>query len=157
MIFEQVFSPKSVIINLESTEKEELFEEMLESIVAVQSGIDRSDALQALEAREAKMSTGIIHLVAVPHANVGSVTGIAGAIGISSKGIDYEALDNEKVRLVFMLLCNPDESELHLKVMRELSVILQDPSFVEEMLAADTQRDAFDILCAYEKKIDRLQ
>ena len=67
MILDQVFSPESVILNLESSDKEELFEELLESIVAVQPEIDRAQALSALRERESKMSTGIMHGIAVPH------------------------------------------------------------------------------------------
>ena len=153
-MLEQVFSQKSVIINLESTEKDELFEEMLESIVATQGTIDRTQALTALREREAKMSTGIIHLVAVPHASVDSVEGIVGAIGISSNGIEYDSLDSEKVHLVFMLLCNPDAVDMHLKVMRELSLLLKAPSFIEEMLKAKSQQEIYDTLCKFEKSIN---
>ena len=60
-MLERVFSPKSIILNLESTEKDELFEEMVESIVSVQPTVDRAQAIAALKEREAKMSTGIMH------------------------------------------------------------------------------------------------
>ena len=73
MVLQQVFSPKSIILDLQSTEKDELFEEMLEAVVAVQPDIDRSEALHALRERESKMSTGIMHSVAGQSASAAPV------------------------------------------------------------------------------------
>jgi len=154
MILEQTFSPKSIKIGLESTDKDELFEELLETIVAVNPGIDRTEALEALRKREAKMSTGIIHRVAIPHANVKSAKGLVGAVGISKNGIDYDALDNKKVNLIFLMLCNPDDAESHLKVMKSLSNLLCNQQFISEIIDASSCIDAFEILKRYENQAE---
>lgn len=152
-MLEQVFSPKSIVLNLESTEKDELFEEMVEAIVSVQPTVDRAQALAALRERESKMSTGIMHDIAVPHGNCMTVKGIVGAIGISRKGIDYDALDKAPVHLVFMLLSSTDETEKHLSVLKILASVLQNPAFSKEVIEKQTAQEVFDLMCQYESSL----
>ena len=95
MNLQQVFPPESILLNLESSEKEELFEEMLQNICSRLPDVDRDEARASLLAREAKMSTGILPGVAVPHGSIDTVKGVAGAIGISRRGIDYDAIDKK--------------------------------------------------------------
>ena len=153
MILDQVFSPESVILNLESSDKEELFEELLESIVAVQPEIDRAQALSALRERESKMSTGIMHGIAVPHGHCPCVKNVVGAIGISRKGIDYDALDKAPVSLVFMVLSAPEETERHLKVLKALASILQNPMFAKQIVEMQNARQVYDLVCQYEASL----
>ena len=147
MIFVNVFSPKSVIIDLESEEKDELFEEMLESIRLTHPEIDHEEALSALKEREAQMSTGIMHGIAVPHGRCKSVKGCVGAVGISRRGIDYDSLDGAAVNLVFMLLCGENDDELHLEILKELSQVLHDPSFVSKIYDKKSAQEVYDLLC----------
>lgn len=152
MVLEQVFSPQGVILNLESVDKDELFEEMLEAVVRLQPGINRAEALKALHAREEKMSTGIMHQIAVPHGVVSSAAGVVGAIGISREGIDYDALDGAPVNVVFLLACSPEAAELHLKVFKELAAILQNPAFVNEIMEKTTPQEVYDYITEKEQE-----
>lgn len=149
MILEKVFSPETVILNLESTDKDELFEEMVEAIVRIHPELDRAQALQALRERESKMSTGIMHGIAVPHGNCATARDVIGAIGISRAGIDYESLDKAPVNLVFLILCNPEQPEMHLSVLKELASVLQNPGFVADVMEKKTAQEVYDLLCAY--------
>ncbi len=151
MVLGQVFSPKTIITNLESEDKDEVFEELVESIVSVQPQLNRSAAVNALQQRESKMSTGIIHAVAVPHGIVDSVSGIVGAVGISRSGIDYDALDKAPVNLIFMLLISPEEREKHLQVLSSLCKVLQNPDFVNEVIGKQSSQEVYDFLCSFDK------
>ena len=153
MVLQQVFSPKSVILQLQSTDKEELFEEMLEAVVAVQPDIDRSEALAALRDRESKMSTGIMHSVAVPHCCIDTVQGVVGAVGISRSGIDYGSLDGAPVHYVFMLVGNTGDNAQHLKVLKGLASVLQQPRFIEELPEKKSAADVYNLLCEYETSV----
>ena len=93
MTLAEVFNPNIIKGGLESDDKDELFEEMVQVIIDSYSSLSREKLLLALEQREALMSTGIIHDVAVPHGKTDGVKNILGCIGISKKGIDYDSLD----------------------------------------------------------------
>ena len=87
MLLDKVFNPKAVNIDLKSEDKDEVFEELIEELVSVNPSLDRSVALAAVKEREAKMSTGIMSGIAVPHAKTSAVTDVQGAIGISRSGM----------------------------------------------------------------------
>ncbi|WP_407397516.1 PTS sugar transporter subunit IIA [Treponema sp.] len=151
MIFSKVFSPKSVILNLQSEEKDELFEELVQAIYTANPTLDREEALASVRERESKMSTGIMHSIGVPHGNSKSVKGCIGAVGISRRGIDYDALDGQPVHFVFMLICGEGEDELHLEVLKELAVVLQDKQFIEELRELKDPQEVYDLLCRSEQ------
>lgn len=153
MILGQVFSPRAVNVSLESDDKEEVFEEIVEGFVSEYPGLSRSDVLSALLEREKKLSTGIGNGVAVPHGVCGGFSGVKGFIGISRKGIDFDSLDNAPVRLVFMMISGPDDCEYHLQVIKRLAEVLKEPSFVESILSRTTPQDVYDTLVRLEEAV----
>lgn len=156
MVLDQIFPSETVIVNLESTDKDELFAEMVESIVKVQPKFNREEALRALNERESKMTTGIMHGVAIPHAVCMSGTGILGAIGISRDGIDYDSLDKAPVHLVFMILTSEGETERHVQVLKQLASVLQIPGFVDSIVKSTTQTEVFNLLVSAEESLTEL-
>ena len=126
MTLADVFNPNIIKVGLESDDKDELFEEMVQVIIDSYSSLSREKLLLALEQREALMSTGIIHDVAVPHGKTDAVKNIVGCIGVSKKGIDYESLDDSPVHLVFMLIYPNDFVETSLQIFKKLAKILED-------------------------------
>ena len=145
-MLETFFKPQLINVNLESSDKDELFEEMVELFARGDCGIDRQEALDALIAREEKMTTGIIPSVAIPHASAPSVKGGFGAIGISRAGIEYGSLDAKPVHVVFMLLFGSDGTALHLKVMQQLALILKDPQAASKLAEKKTAQEVYDVL-----------
>ena len=99
-----LLTPANIKADLESAEKDEVFEEMIEMIVASQPSVDRQDALNALMQREAQQTTGIIPGIAVPHAQCASVHGTALALGLSRTGVEYDSLDGSPVNFIIMML-----------------------------------------------------
>jgi PTS system fructose-specific IIC component/PTS system nitrogen regulatory IIA component len=151
MLLQQVFTPGRIKIGLESEEKDELFEELVD-VVARHDGrnFPRAAVLKAVREREEKMSTGIKKGIALPHGKAEGVNSLIGAIGISGKGIDYASLDGEPVYLVFLLVSSPDESELHLRALKRLARLLDDPEFYTELVQASSSEHAFQIIKSFE-------
>ena len=150
MLLSKVFNPKSVNIDLQSEDKDEVFEELVEEMVNAHPDLDRVAALSAVQEREKKMSTGIMSGIAVPHGKTDAVTEVHGAIGISRAGIDYEALDGKPVHLIFMLLSSPDSSELHLRVLKRLARLLENTKFYNALLEQKSSEAVYDLVCKYE-------
>ena len=151
MVLEKIFSKETVVVNLESTEKDELFEELVEVIHSAHPEMDRTEALSSLNAREAKMTTGIMHRVAIPHAMIPSMKETVGAIGISRSGIDYDSLDKAPVNLVFMLIGAENETEHHIQILKQLAGVLQLEGFVDKMLLCNAPSEVCNLLCASEE------
>ena len=153
MTLADVFNPNIIKVGLESDDKDELFEEMVQVIIDSDSSLSRGKLLLALEQRESLMSTGIIHDVAVPHGKTDAVKNIVGCIGVSKKGIDYESLDDSPVHLVFMLIYPNDFGEASLQIFKKLAIILDDANFRQEILSQNSANGIYDVLCRYEDRL----
>jgi len=156
MFLHEVFQPEHIKLDLEADDKDEVFEELVDHFCQVEKNSGRDEILEALFEREAKMSTGIHKGLAVPHAKTVAVDSLKGVLGISRKGIDYDALDGEPVYLVFMLIASEEEPEKHLRILRRLVELLENPQFYTELLAQNTPAGVYKIICKYEDLLSAL-
>ena len=153
MLLGEFFPKETVCVNLVSTEKDELFEELVEKVHSYCPSLDRNEALSALNERESKMSTGIMHSVAIPHAQISSMKKTVGAIGISKEGIDYDSLDKAPVHVVFMILGSEGEAERHIQILKSLASVLQIPNFVENLVKCSSASEVYKFLCESEESL----
>jgi mannitol/fructose-specific phosphotransferase system IIA component (Ntr-type) len=101
--------------------------------------------LASLWKRENKLSTGIGSGIAIPHATYEGIDKITGAIGISQTGIEYNALDQKAVNIVFMLIIGGQAHENHLNVLNKLIALAQSEA-PEMMKKAQNKEAVMDIL-----------
>jgi PTS system fructose-specific IIC component/PTS system nitrogen regulatory IIA component len=150
MFLHEVFSARCIKVDLEAEDKEEAFEEMADHFCLVTRNKAREEILAALREREAKMSTGIHKGIAVPHGKTNAVEDVFGILGISHKGIDYDALDGEPVYLLFMILAPQKDSEKHLRLLKRLAELLENPQFYMDLLSQRDSQGAYNVICKYE-------
>lgn len=153
MLLGEIFPKETIVLNLDSTEKDELFEELVEAIHNYCPELDRAEALNCLNDRESKMTTGIMHNVGIPHALVSSMNHSVGAIGISRSGIDYDSLDNAPVYVVFMILGAENETERHIQILKSLATVLQLPDFVSNLMKQESASDVFKFISSAEASL----
>lgn len=150
MFLHDVFQPQFIKVNLEAEDKDEAFEELVDHFCQAASSHARGEILEALRVREAKMSTGIQKGIAIPHGNTNAVDTVRGVLGISSKGIDYDALDGEPVYLLFMLIAPDKDSEKHLRILQRLAELLGNPQFSQDLQTQKDPQGAYKVICKYE-------
>ncbi len=150
MVLSDIFSPGMIKIGLEGEDKDEVFEELIELYVSKHPSASRSAILSAVKTREAKLSTGIKSGIAIPHAQTDQIQQETGIIGISRSGIDYEALDGKPVQVVFMILNSVDNCALHLRVLKRLALLIENPSFIQSLVG---QKDP-DSVCRTIRKYE---
>jgi len=139
ILLSEVFDQRAIFLNLESKDKESIFKELAEAISAVHPECDCASMLAALWERENKLNTGIVPGVAFPHTIYGGINNIAGAIGISQTGIDYGALDDKPVYVVFMLAISDKAMENHLRILNQLFTLAQSEAIAIMKKAQNTQ------------------
>lgn len=138
------------IMDLKATNKEQAIREIA-SCLAVNGKIkDKEKFIHDILERESLGSTGIGHRVAIPHSRTDVVDGFAIGFGRSKDGIDFKALDGDKVNLIFLMGANPQELNLYLRLLAELSRLLMENSFRRELLTANTQEEVVNIIKKYE-------
>lgn len=143
-------TPDLIKVDLESEEKEELFEEMVHLFVAKGKMQDREAALAALIAREDKMSTGIGKGLALPHGKIEEASDLFIAVGISKEGIEYDALDGEPVYVVLMVFAGTDNPGPHIEALAEISRLFSIPGFTDKIREAPSSKDVLEIIKAEE-------
>ena len=97
---------------------------------------------QAVLKREEEGTTGIGEGVAIPHAKTNAVLNPGLAAMTFSEGVEFESLDDQPVRLVFMIGAPDTKDNVHLEVLSRLSMLLMDQRFREHLLHAKSP-DAF--------------
>ena len=154
MLLKDIFLPDRINVDLESEDKDEVFEELVDNLVTSYGIDDRDEILEAIRQREEKMSTGIKSGIALPHGKTDKVKGIHGAIGISKSGIDYDALDGKPVYLLFLLVSSQEDAEQHLRTLKKIAQILEMQDFYNEISKADKPEIAYRILSKYEEILE---
>ncbi len=141
---------QNISLEIGTGSKEEVVDRLL--ALCARSGAVTSvdDARAAVLARERKMSTGMEHGVALPHARTEAVSRLVCAVGISREGVDFESLDGAPARILVMTLVPPsvstDYTRLAGAVMRAL-----DREGRTALLAAKSAREVLDILACGEQ------
>jgi len=150
MLPSELFKPDSIKIHIESEDKEELFEEMVNHLVDTYDLNNREEVLTNLWERERKMTTGIAPRIAIPHAQIGSISTSIGVLGISRDGIDYDSLDGGPVHLIFLIIGNTNDPGLHLKILKNLAQLLESPDFYDQMIKANSASEVSETLIEFE-------
>lgn len=150
MFLYEVFPPELIKIGLEAEDKDEVFEELVDHFCQVEKSNVREEILEAMREREAKMSTGIHKGIAIPHGKTNAIETLQGVLGISKKGIDYDALDGQPVYLLFMLMAPQKDSEKHLRLLKRLAGLLDNPQFYTDLVAQNDAQGANGVIKKYE-------
>jgi mannitol/fructose-specific phosphotransferase system IIA component (Ntr-type) len=142
-----------IIASVQSEDKEALFVELVDTLARAMPGLDHQTALSAITEREEKMSTGIGKGIAIPHGKTDAVSALCGVLGISKKGIDYDALDGEPVHIIFMLVSPESNSGPHIKALRRIASLLKDPGCYQRLCAAEDAAGAYQLLRNDEERL----
>jgi PTS system nitrogen regulatory IIA component len=132
-------APDAVMPALAGASKAEVLAEMASFLAGRQSSgqaIDARVLLGALEERERLASTAIGDGIAIPHGKLATVDRVVGALGRSTTGIGFDAIDGKPTHLVFMLVTPADAAGMHLQALARLSVLFRSSGFRQRLLAA---------------------
>ena len=147
----EIFPIHRIRLHMKSVDKDEAFEELVGLMVEPSDPDARARILNIIRERENKMSTGIKRGIAVPHGKIPGGSGIAGALGISDRGIEYDALDGKPVHLVFLFTSGESMTEEHLGVLRSISKLAEDENRIEEIKHARSAEEVHGIISRYER------
>jgi nitrogen PTS system EIIA component len=129
-------SPERVFLDIHSNSKRQLFQNLAAAVENI-SGIDETVVLAALVQREKLGTTGIGDGIAVPHARLEGLRSLLGFFARLDHAVDYDALDEMPVDLVFLLVAPTGENAEHLKALAKIARLLRDPT-----LAARLRRES---------------
>lgn len=142
---------KFCFMALKAQNKDEAIREIASSLDLSGKVIDQEKFVNDILERESLGSTGIGHNVAVPHARTPAVKGFVIGFGRSGLGIDFKALDEEKVNFIFLMGADPSELNLYLRILAELSKLLMNNSFRQALISASCAKEVIAIIKKFEE------
>lgn len=138
------FAPGAVVAALPVSGKKPLFQSLGQLAEQVY-GIDQQKVVERLTERERLGSTGFGGGIAIPHGKIDGLDRVVAIFAQLATPIDFAAVDDMPVDLVFMLLSPVDAGADHLKALAQVSRALRDRSFVAKLRGAATE-DALAVL-----------
>lgn len=130
--------PQSAIFELTAQDRARAFAEICRHLAEV-SLIPQDFTelvLQALEQREAKLSTAVGRHLAIPHASIRGLPKVARLIARSSSGIDADAPDGLPVHFFYVSLIPEDDYSTHLRTIAALSAFFRSPGVLDQLRSA---------------------
>ncbi|SRR5687767_12026019 len=145
--------PEYISVGLTSESKEELLEAMVSLAARNPLVLDKEKVSQAIHERERIMSTGVGKGFAIPHGKTDAVSDIVIAFATMAEPIDYDAMDNEPVRLVLLLISRDSDVGTRLKLLSRASKVMNSDAARERLANAKTSEEVMDIFAAEEERI----
>lgn len=140
MNLSELFSGNNIKIGVEAAGKEALLDSIIADLDAKGFIKDRSQVIADVVDREKVMSTGIGNGVAIPHAYTDGVERLVAGFYRTEGEVDFEALDENRVDLFFIILGPKESRRNHIKVLAKISRLLNHSDFREDLRkAADTE------------------
>ncbi len=145
MDLSDLITPDSVISGCKAASKKQALLE-LSSLAATHSGLNSRVIFEALMERERLGTTGIGQGIAIPHARLADLPTLSGYFARMSTPIDFEAIDEQPVDLIFLLLAPEKAGAEHLKALARISRLLRNKSVCEKIRAASDAAALYALL-----------
>ena len=143
----KLLQPSSIVAGMKARTKSEAIVELLDVLIEQGLIADPEQVRKDLFAREKKMSTGMEQGLAIPHAKSAGVEGMRVALGTKPEGIEFESLDGEPARVIFLVLSPKGVTGPHIQCLAEIALLYARENVRTALLEA---RSAWDVLRALE-------
>jgi fructose PTS system EIIBC or EIIC component len=140
-----LLSEQVVRTNLPGTSKNDVINAIIELAASQDRVLDKEKVREAIFEREKIMSTGVGAGFAIPHAKSDAVSDIVAAFAVTAQPIDYQSLDEQPVRIVFLLVGRENMVGPHIKLLSRISRLMNNEEFRQRLLAAPTPKDVLEI------------
>ncbi|HEY1788870.1 MAG TPA: PTS sugar transporter subunit IIA [Verrucomicrobiae bacterium] len=126
-----ILTKAQIVPDLRATNRWEAIDELIDNLVStgkIQTA-DRDAVTAAVKKRETSMSTGIGFGIGIPHASTDLIFEVVGSLGRSNNGVNFDALDNQPVKLVMLFLVPQGQFQKHLHTLANIAKLLHKPEF----------------------------
>lgn len=141
----------AVLSGLKSGDKAELMN-ILAELAGQNYGISAGEAQESLVERERLGPTGFGGGTAIPHCKVQGIDAPVGVFARLEKPIEYDAIDDESVDLVFALFSPTNDGASHLKALAEVSRMFRDEASRAQLRGAKDAAALYALLAGFEER-----
>ena len=122
----------------------------LAQMLTLGTAVEGTAVERVLSEREQLQSTGIGEGVAIPHGALGQIDNQHATLLIVPDGVDFVAIDGQKVNIVFAVIGPKRATGEHLKTLARVSRLLRNKTFRDRLIAAPDSKAAHDLVVAEE-------
>ena len=147
IVTESFLSPDRIVL-LDYASNHDVLVMMSEVLAKAPQVKNSAELLDSILKREALMSTAVGRGIAIPHVRLSSVTDLVMAVGISKRDIlDFDALDGNPVRLVFMIAAANNQHDYYLQTISHFSAKLRNEELKSKLLNSTDPMEIYALLC----------
>jgi PTS system nitrogen regulatory IIA component len=148
MNLKKILTKDTILPHLKADTKQAALEELVDFLAQSGKLNDPDSALQAVLAREEKMSTGMQNGIAIPHGKTDSVDQLLIVIAIKPEGLDFDALDGQPCKIFIFTLSPENRGGPHIQFLAEISKLLGHAELREKLVNAGSAEEIFHLLTA---------
>ncbi|MCF8241722.1 MAG: PTS sugar transporter subunit IIA [Melioribacteraceae bacterium] len=152
MKISDILKVERIIPNLEKIDKTEIINEIIDLFADDDRVLDLEVVRNAVHDREKIMSTGVGQGFAIPHAKTNGVTEMIAAFAKTSEPIDFNALDQNPVNLIFLLVGKENLVGPHIKLLSRISRMMNKEEFRKSLSEAKSSEEILSIFSEEENK-----
>jgi PTS system nitrogen regulatory IIA component len=136
---------EGVVPNLKVASKKQALQELGKRAAEI-TGLPERAIFEVLVERERLGTTGVGNGIAIPHGKLPQLTRLHGLFARLENPINFEAIDEQPVDLIFLLLAPEQAGADHLKALARVSRLLRDRGICEKLRGSDTAEALYALL-----------
>lgn len=146
----EVLEVNLIDLHLSATSKDSAIHELADLLDSNGRLHDKAKFIESVYERESVGETGMGNSIAIPHGLTDAVKNASVAIGKVSSPIEWESIDDQPVKLVFMLAVPTDNLQnTHLKILSQLAAVLAYEEHIKALLDCKSKEEFFELFKSY--------
>ncbi len=146
MQLSDLLNEENILIPLKCKTRDECIRVLIDTLDKKELLGDAEKAFTAILEREKLMTTGVGNGIAIPHCKHSSCPNFAVALGIHPTGIDFEAIDKKKVKIIFLLVGPENNPSMHIKLLSRISRLMSNEDLREQLKEVKTPQDILEAI-----------
>lgn len=142
----KLLDPARIACQQGSSSKKRALETLSELLASGLPGFTDGEIFDSLIGRERLGSTGLGKGVALPHGRMNGLDAPIAALLTLEQGIDYDAIDNQPVDLLFGLLVPEESTDEHLKILAGLAEMFSNSDFCTNLRKSNSAEDCLELI-----------
>ncbi len=145
MTLSELISPQAVLPSLRVTSKKQVLQELARKASEL-TGLPERAVFEVLVERERLGTTGVGHGIAIPHGKLAALDRLYGVFARLEHSVDFDAIDEQPVDLIFLLLAPETAGADHLKALARVSRLLRDRGVCDKLRGTDSADAIYALL-----------
>ncbi|MBV1870315.1 MAG: PTS IIA-like nitrogen regulatory protein PtsN [Gammaproteobacteria bacterium] len=143
MLIKEILEPERALHSVKAKSKKRLLEKIAQQFSDANPNLNKNELFDAFIERERLGSTGIGNGVSIPHCRINHCNHTTGMLVLLDNGVDYDAIDGNKVDLVFALIVPEESNQEHLNTLKEIASAFNQESFRDTLRKSRSADELF--------------